>query len=84
MTDTDRLRRLIAARGEFTTACKSAWLDHNTGDLSESELEATFQAARIKMLRAMMAILPASEEDYDPLFVSEPAAPAVGQRRAAG
>ena len=83
MTDTDRLRRLTTARQRFTSACKKAWIRHTMGDITADDLETAFQAERIKMLRLMMEILPAGEDD-DPAFLAQTPRPAVGQRRAAG
>lgn len=77
MDERQIVRRSIAARGEFTSSCRRAWIDHAVGDLDSDSLEAAFGRERIKMLRAVMEILPASEDD-DPAFVGETLRPAVG------
>ncbi len=71
MSDAEMIRRLVDARQRFTASCKRAWIDHLMRDVSDGDLETTFAAERIKMLRRVMEILP-TPEDHEPAFLGEP------------
>ena len=71
MSDSEIVRRLTAARQQFTGACKKTWTDHLIGDLSSDDLEERFSDERRRMLRACMDLMPRGEDD-DPEFLGEP------------